>query len=195
MSADSAMPVPAASSLAEEVLRDRLADVGGDGELPGLLGFLAAVPDPRRVRGRRHPLAAILALACTATVAGCRSLTAIAEHAAGASQEALAAAGVTRRDRRGRAAVPSETTIRRALARADPQALDAALRGWRAACGGGRDELVAIDGKTARGAAPSGSSVRWRPRPPLGLSRASRSSGCRCARPAAGARRGSGRPR
>ena len=101
---------------AEEVLRDRLADVGGDGELPGLLGFLAAVPDPRRVRGRRHPLAAILALACTATVAGCRSLTAIAEHAAGASQEALAAAGVTRRDRRGRAAVPSETTIRRALA-------------------------------------------------------------------------------
>lgn len=142
------------------MLRDRLADVGGEQGLPGLLEFLVAVPDPRRVRGRRHLLAAILALACTATVAGCRSLTAIAEHAAEASQEALAAAGVTRRDRRGRAAVPSETTIRRALARTDPQALDAALRGWRAACGGGRDELVAIDGKTARGAArPDGRQV------------------------------------
>lgn len=62
------------------MLRDRLADVGGEQGLPGLLEFLVAVPDPRRVRGRRHLLAAILALACTATVAGCRSLTAIAEH-------------------------------------------------------------------------------------------------------------------
>jgi predicted transposase YbfD/YdcC len=153
MTADSAMPVSAAATAAEEVLRDRLAGVSGDGELPGLLEFLAAVPDRRRVRGRRHPLTAILALACTAVIAGCRSLTAIAEHAAGASQEALAAAGVTRQDRRGRLAVPSETTIRRSLARTGPMALDGALRGWRAAAADGScSELVAIDGKTARGA-------------------------------------------
>jgi len=44
-----------------------------------LIEVLAEVPDPRKSRGRRHPLVAILALACTAMLAGYRSYSAIAE--------------------------------------------------------------------------------------------------------------------
>src|SRR4029453_11376495 len=47
-----------------------------------LLTYLAAVPDPRAVRGRRHPLVAILAMAAAAVLAGARSIAAIAEWAA-----------------------------------------------------------------------------------------------------------------
>jgi DDE_Tnp_1-associated len=46
-----------------------------------VLTYLAAVPDPRGTRGRRHPLVAILGLAAAAVLAGARSLTAIAEWA------------------------------------------------------------------------------------------------------------------
>ena len=41
-----------------------------DAEAPHLLAYLAAVPDPRAARGRRHPLAAILGLAAAAVLAG-----------------------------------------------------------------------------------------------------------------------------
>ena len=47
--------------------------------VPPLLPFLRTLPDPRQARGRRHPLAAILALSCAAMLAGCDSLLAIAE--------------------------------------------------------------------------------------------------------------------
>ena len=40
-----------------------------DAEAPHLLAYLAAVPDPRAARGRRHPLAAILGLAAAAVLA------------------------------------------------------------------------------------------------------------------------------
>ena len=42
-----------------------------------LLDALKAVPDPRDRRGVRYSLAGMLALAVTATVAGCRSFAAI----------------------------------------------------------------------------------------------------------------------
>jgi len=35
----------------------------GAGKVPGLLAVLALVPDPRRLRGRRYPLAFVLAVA------------------------------------------------------------------------------------------------------------------------------------
>jgi Phosphotransferase enzyme family/DDE_Tnp_1-associated len=47
-----------------------------------LLEALEAVPDPRDRRGVRYSLAAVLALAVTATVAGCRSFGAIGQWAA-----------------------------------------------------------------------------------------------------------------
>ncbi|MFD9561249.1 transposase family protein [Streptomyces sp. NPDC059994] len=51
------------------------------GEHPSLLDRLAAVPDPRRAMGRRHPLAFVLAIAACAVLVGAKSLTAIAEAA------------------------------------------------------------------------------------------------------------------
>jgi hypothetical protein len=39
-----------------------------DADAPHLLTYLAAVPDPRAARGRRHPLVAILAMAATAVL-------------------------------------------------------------------------------------------------------------------------------
>jgi len=159
------MPDAGAASSAVHVMSARLPDAGPGGALPGLAEFLAAVPDHRSARGRRHSLASILSLACAATAAGSRSLVAIAEWAADAPAAVLAGLGV-RRDRCGGALVPpSETTIRRALAGTDAGALDKQLAAWLAAhagtgpAGGGLP-AVAVDGKTVRGAVqPDGRAV------------------------------------
>jgi predicted transposase YbfD/YdcC len=151
--------MPAADAV--HVLSARLGDVppGGTagGTLPGLAGFLAAVPDHRRAQGRRHCLVSILGLACAATAAGARSLVAIAEWAADAPAAVLAGLGVRRDPCGGALVVPSETTIRRALSDADPGALDEQLSAWLAASAvPGAGEMaatrVAVDGKTVRGA-------------------------------------------
>ena len=43
------------------------------------IAVLAEIPACRATRGKRHPLAAMLALACSAMLCGYRSYTAIAE--------------------------------------------------------------------------------------------------------------------
>ena len=100
MESQSAMPAADAASSLIDVLSARLADSPGPRRVhacdAGLLVFLGRVPDRRRARGRRHRLAAILALACAAVAAGSKSLTAIAEWAAAAPAWVLAASGVRR---------------------------------------------------------------------------------------------------
>ena len=73
----------------------------------------AAVPDPRKPRGIRHPLAFILNVAAAATLAGERRLTAMAQWAAGQDVETLRRLGSTK-DK-----APSEPTIRRNLGHPD----------------------------------------------------------------------------
>jgi predicted transposase YbfD/YdcC len=133
-----------------------------DAEAPHLLAYLAAIPDPRARSGRRHPLAAILAVAAAAVLAGARSLAAIAEWAADAPQPVRAALGA-RRDAPDHWAVPAEATIRRTLARLDADALAGAIGAWLAdrqrhdrgdGAGHDRRRAVAVDGKTLRGAHP-----------------------------------------
>jgi predicted transposase YbfD/YdcC len=134
----------------------RQADPLRPAETPHLLAYLAAVTDPRTRAGRRHPLVAILGLAAAAVLAGARSIAAIAEWAADAPQPVRAALGTRRDPRTGHWVwtVPSETTIRRTLARLDAEALAAAIGAWLA----DRDRpdrrrrAVAVDGKTLRGA-------------------------------------------
>ena len=56
---------------------------------PVLLDLLAQVPDPRKRRGRRHPLAGLLAVGIAAVIAGSRSFAAIGQWAADAGPEVL----------------------------------------------------------------------------------------------------------
>ena len=110
---------------------------------------LEGVTDPRDRRGVRHTLPAILCLAVTGILAGCRSLTAIWEHAADLEPADLGALGLEA----GRA-LPSESTIRRVLKDLDPAGLDARLTSWfftRTGTIAGR-RVIAVEDETMRGA-------------------------------------------
>jgi predicted transposase YbfD/YdcC len=130
-------------------------------ETPHLLSYLATVGDPRARKGRRHPLVAILAIAAAAVLTGARSIAAIAEWAVDAPPAVRAALGACLDPLTGRWLVPEESTIRRTLARVDPDLLAGALGAWLA----DRDRpdlrrrAVAVDGKTIRGASRRGDRV------------------------------------
>jgi hypothetical protein len=98
-----------------------------------LVERLRQVPDPRRLRGLRHPLLVILVLtACATLVAGNDGVTAIRQWAARTPQDVLHRLGARRNPLTGRYLVPSERTFRRVLAGLDGDALDAATCGYAA---------------------------------------------------------------
>ncbi|HEY1701396.1 MAG TPA: ISAs1 family transposase, partial [Trebonia sp.] len=112
-----------------------------------LLDLLAQVPDPREKRGRRHSLAGLLAVGIAAVIAGSRSFAAIGQWAADAGPEILAVLGADR-------GPAEESTFRRAFALVSADVLDQVLGAWlwtRAAQADGR-LVIAVDGKTVRGA-------------------------------------------
>ena len=153
------MPADPSSSITSGLTALSHADRLRSAETPHLLAYLATVTDPRARAGRRHPLVAILMLAAAAVLAGARSIAAIAEWAADAPQPVRAALGTRHDPLTGRWvwAVPTETTIRRTLARVDPEALAAAIGAWladrdRPGQPGQHRRAVAVDGKTLRGA-------------------------------------------
>jgi predicted transposase YbfD/YdcC len=116
----------------------------------GLLDALAQVPDPRDPRGVRYDLVPVLAVAVCATLAGARSFAAIAEWAADAGPELRAGLGLP-------GAVPDLVTIWRVLTAVDPAALDRVPGSWvtarvAARRAPGRRPVLAVDGKTLRGA-------------------------------------------
>jgi predicted transposase YbfD/YdcC len=151
------VPADPSSSLPAALTPLAHADPLQPAEAPHLLAYLATIHDPRRARGRRHPLVAVLAIAAAAVLTGAQSMSAIAEWAADTLQPVRAALGA-RRDAPDRWAVPAEATIRRTLARVDPTALATAIGAWlvdRDRPGPGRKRrrrAVAVDGKTLRGA-------------------------------------------
>jgi predicted transposase YbfD/YdcC len=129
-----------------------------------LLDDLAQLADPRHRRGRRHALGTVLAVAVAAVLAGAKSLAAIGEWAADAPGSVLAALGARRDPLRRLWRPPGEATVRRVLARVDPEALDQVIGRWlteqqppspttrpppptRVAW----RQAVAVDGKTLRG--------------------------------------------
>src|SRR5271170_7925566 len=116
-----------------------------------LLDLLAQVPDPRKKRGRRHALAGLLAVGIAAVIAGSRSFAAIGQWAGDAGPDVLAALGADR-------GPAEESTYRRAFALVSADVLDRVLGAWlhtRAVRAGGR-LVIAIDGKTVRGAKSKG---------------------------------------
>jgi predicted transposase YbfD/YdcC len=160
--------VPARSS-SPSVLLDAVSEAGlppqplDTAESISLLQALSAVADPRRSRGRRHSLQSILLLAVGAVLAGARSYAAIAQWA-GRAEQAVSICGAT----------PHATTFGRVLAAVDPAALQRALTAWvldrrdargrqRANPSRPRGEgrtVLAIDGKTLRGARDEGGEQR-----------------------------------
>ena len=103
---------------------------------------------PRRRQGWRHALSTVLALAAAATLCGMRGYKAISEWVDDLSPRVLQRFRVRRRD--GQYRPPSLSAMRSLLIRVNPAQLDAALRTWHEAHGGGG--ALAIDGKTIRGA-------------------------------------------
>ena len=121
------------------------------GQLSGaasLVKVLELVPDPRARRGIRYGLPGIVAVALAAVVAGARSFAAIGQWAGELTGAQLAELGLLR------GVAPDASTFRKVLARLDavcPGQLAGAFIWTRTRVAGGR-RVIAIDGKTVRGA-------------------------------------------
>jgi predicted transposase YbfD/YdcC len=132
---------------------------GARGDLVKLLG---SVPDGRSGQGRDHPVAAVLALAAAAVVAGMKGYTAIAGWVKDVPPPVLA--DLYLRAGAAPAPPPSKATIWRVITGADAEVFDATAGRWLlgglAAGDGesaGHDDHVGLvpvrlDGKTIRGA-------------------------------------------
>src|SRR5574340_553372 len=151
----SSMPAPTScptSSVlveADDLILGALADIPSAPQ--ELLEVIAQIPDPRKARGIRHPLPAIILLAVAAVVTGATSFAAIAQWAHHCGRTLLDAAGMAD------ARVPSEPTIRRILERIDPEQLDLLVYAWirLSFTMVDRRRVIACDGKTVRGAKDS----------------------------------------
>jgi predicted transposase YbfD/YdcC len=132
-----------------------------------LLKLFSSVPDGRSGRGRDHPVAAVLALAAAAVVAGMKGYTAIAGWVRDVPAPVLA--DLYLRAGAGPAPPPSKATIWRVVTDADAEVFDATVGKWlmsgllagpggqgKAAGADGDDPAglmpVRLDGKTVRGA-------------------------------------------
>lgn len=121
--------------------------------VPPLAAVLADFPDFRDRRGVRHPIAAVLLLACVAMLCGARSESAIAEWAENYGERWRLRLGFTH------PTGPSQSTVQRLFKGLDRDALEARLAAWAAQvvqhCPVSPTapfplEAMAIDGKTLR---------------------------------------------
>jgi hypothetical protein len=111
---------------------------------PSLVELFATIPDPRRPRGRIHPLTAVLSLAVVAMLAGMKSLEAIAQFGRDHGASLAHALGFRRKR------TPAKSTLSEIFRAIDLDAFEAALRAWiqgRLVAG----EAIALDGKTLKG--------------------------------------------
>ena len=117
-----------------------------------LVNRLRALEDPRRPRGIRHVAASVLAISICAALSGARGYTAIWEWASRCSQDMLTMFGCRRKPGGLERVAPSEPTIRRILQSIDAGELDRTLGDWMASAETAQDGIVAMDGKTLKGA-------------------------------------------
>jgi hypothetical protein len=110
----------------------------------GLVEILKSITDPRGLRGRRFSSHSILSIAILATLSGANSLRSIAEWASGLSRNDLRVLGIKRNK------APSESAIRKFLARVDPTEVDSLTGAWLMAQAK-NTSAIAVDGKTLRG--------------------------------------------
>jgi hypothetical protein len=121
-----------------------------------LIASVHEIPDPRYPRGRRPPLAAILALMCVALLCGYRSYSAMAEWGRCYGQKLARALGFTH------ATTPWAATLSRVLRQLDGPLVEATLGAWAESVltalppAPGELDALAIDGKTLRGSRKQG---------------------------------------
>lgn len=106
----------------------------------------AQLTDPRRAQGKRHPLAAILALLTIAMLSGISTQQGAIEFGNARGRDFLLLLGFRKRR------APSKATICRVIAMVDAVEFEALIRRWiNMRVGSKQFDHVALDGKTARG--------------------------------------------
>lgn len=120
-----------------------------------LLKMLSGVPDFRSPQGRRHPLPAVLALACAATLCGYKSYGAMAQWGKNYGRDLALALGFPG------GKTPAVGTLHTVFRHLDKKALEAALGEW-AQCvlahlpKNKKTNALALDGKTLCGSKAQG---------------------------------------
>lgn len=110
-----------------------------------LMEHLAQVPDPRMARTRRHELMDILAIALCAVIGGADHWTEVVEFA-------QARQGWFATFLRLPGGIPSHDTFARVFRLINPQTLEQICQQWLQSVAGRVKGVVAIDGKSVRGA-------------------------------------------
>ena len=132
-------------------------------ECKSLIEILSEIPDFRKSKGKRHPLSAILSLACAAMMCGYQSYGAIAEWGRNYDRRFIKALGFTHKK------TPCVGTLHNVFRNIDIKFLELKLGIWAESImsyslsqeqeGAVADEAVAVDGKTLRGSLKQGSSI------------------------------------
>ena len=121
-----------------------------------LIEVLGEIPDPRSRQGRRHPLPAVLGLACVAMLCGYQSYGAIAEWTRNYGRAWARALGLTH------ATPPCAATLHTVFRALEREPVEAVLGAWAegilqaTASPGAAPDAVALDGKTLRGSRQAG---------------------------------------
>jgi hypothetical protein len=117
---------------------------------PSLQEVFAGLPDPRKPRGSRHPLPALLNLTAIALLGGMRSLEAIAQFGREHGLSFRLLIGFTRLE------APCKGCLSYLFRRLDIAAFEQALARWILARCPEVGQAIALDGKTLRGSASKG---------------------------------------
>jgi predicted transposase YbfD/YdcC len=126
------------------------------GTIVPLVGVFVEIADFRQCRGKRHPLPAILALACAAMLCGARSYRAMADWGRNYGQDLACALGFTHHT------TPCAATLHTVFRHLDREQFEARLQRWAESVmaaypvEAGQDEGIAIDGKPLRGSQKQG---------------------------------------
>ncbi|MGW0436223.1 ISAs1 family transposase [Micromonospora sp. NPDC003197] len=125
------------------------------GQVTGLAALFAQVSDPRKPKGVRHPLAAVLTVLTMALLCGARDFRQAADRIAELPQALLEAAGARRHPVLGIRIPPGRDTLRRLTETVDATVMDRLICTWlntlldeQAGIG------LALDGKTVRNTRP-----------------------------------------
>src|SRR5262245_49828171 len=121
-----------------------------------LIEVLALLPDLRKPRGKRHPFAAIFALACCAMLGGARRYSAMAEWGRHDGTRIAQALGCTH-------ATPWAATLHTIVRHVDRDECEAHLGAWADEVVGSLppgpampEPAIALDGQTLRGSKKPG---------------------------------------